>query len=152
MHEIRLIRYDSDAYREMVALRDEVLRKPLGLRFTETYLSQEVADILIGCYGADPGDTSLQGCCMLSPVDEDLVQLRQMAVREDLRRGGIGGELMVFAEEKAREAGFRMIMMNARKVAVPFYERLGYRVAGDEFLEVGIPHLEMTKKLTQSQI
>lgn len=152
MHEIRLIQYDSEAYREMVALRDEVLRRPLGLHFTESYLSQEVADILIGCYGADPGDTSLRGCCMLSPVDEELVQLRQMAVREDLQRGGIGGELMAFAEQKARESGFRTIMMNARKTAVPFYERLGYRVAGDEFLEVGIPHLEMTKELMQSKL
>jgi predicted GNAT family N-acyltransferase len=39
-------------------------------------------------------------------------------------------------------------MMHARKTAVPFYERIGYQVAGEEFLEVGIPHYEMRKLLT----
>jgi predicted GNAT family N-acyltransferase len=147
MHEIRLIRYDSDAYREMVVLREEILRRPLGLHFTAAYLAQEIDDVLVGCYGTGPGDTALMGCCILSPVDEELVQLRQMAVREEMQRGGIGRELMEFAERKAAELGFLTLMMHARKVAVPFYERLGYRAVGDEFLEVGIPHMEMTKDL-----
>jgi predicted GNAT family N-acyltransferase len=37
--------------------------------------------------------------------------------------------------------------MHARKNAVGFYEKMGYRVKGPEFLEVSIPHYEMEKEL-----
>lgn len=147
MQVIRLIEHGSDDYREMVRLRDDILRRPLGLHFTETYLRQEVHDLLIGCFSDDGAAPELLGCCVLSPVDEELVQLRQMAVREDLQKGGIGSQLMAFAEAEARRNGFTTMMMHARKTAAAFYERLGYAVLGDEFLEVGIPHFEMRKAL-----
>jgi len=145
MHEMRIIEYGSAAYRDMVTLRDAILRKPLGLVFTPEYLRQEAVDMLIGYYETETG--ALLGCCILSPVDEELVQLRQMAVRKDLQRSGIGRALMGFAENKAKEQGFGTLMMHARKIAAPFYQRLGYRISGEEFLEVGIPHLEMRKPL-----
>lgn len=149
MNSIRLIEYGSSDYQEMVKLRDEILRKPLGLHFTEKYLQQEVNDILIGCFETDEfmQEKALIGCCILSPVIEDLVQMRQMAVRKENQRSGIGKELMAFAEKEAVKNGFSVLMMHARKTAIPFYELLGYRIAGDEFLEVGIPHFEMRKKL-----
>jgi predicted GNAT family N-acyltransferase len=37
--------------------------------------------------------------------------------------------------------------MHARKTASGFYEKLGYKVASDEFEEVTIPHYVMQKKL-----
>jgi predicted GNAT family N-acyltransferase len=37
--------------------------------------------------------------------------------------------------------------MHARKSAVGFYEKLGYKIVGDEFEEVTIPHFEMQKTL-----
>lgn len=149
MYHIRLLEYGSDDYREMINLRDEILRKPLGLHFTEKYLQQEVNDILIGCFETNEKqqEGSLIGCCVLSPIDEELVQLRQMAVRESLQRSGVGKEMMEFAEEQSRKSGFSTLMMHARKTAVPFYDRLGYRMVGEEFLEVSIPHYEMRKAL-----
>lgn len=152
MHQMRLITHGSSEYQEMVALRDEILLRPLGLHFAEKYLQQETGDILIGCFELSTDLTGLPliGCCILTPIDGELVQLRQMAVRKELQRSGIGRELMEFAETKARDQAFQTLMMHARKTAVPFYERLGYLVAGEEFLEVGIPHLEMRKLLGSS--
>jgi predicted GNAT family N-acyltransferase len=37
--------------------------------------------------------------------------------------------------------------MNARKNALGFYDKLGYKVVGDEFLEVTLPHFTMEKEL-----
>lgn len=147
MHHLRLLEYGSCDYQEMIKLRDEILRKPLGLHFTEKYLQQEINDILIGCFEKGEKDSIIIGCCVLSPVDDELVQLRQMAVREDLQRSGIGKEILEFAEKESLKNGFKVLMMNARKTAVPFYERSGYHILGEEFLEVGIPHYEMRKKL-----
>lgn len=150
MHTLRLIEYGSRDYREMVRLRDVILRKPLGLHFTDTYLQQEINDILIGCFDGTPGEETpaIIGCCILSPIDEEIVQLRQMAVQAAWQGTGAGKRIVSFAEEQARQSGFKIMMMHARKTAMPFYEKLGYKIIGEEFLEVSIPHFEMQKKLT----
>ena len=74
-------------------------------------------------------------------------RLRQMAVLNDLQGKGIGRALMNFAENIARDRGFRTICMHARSNAVGFYEKVGYRIVGDQFMEVTIPHYVMEKKL-----
>jgi len=150
MPQCRLILFGSSDHHRMIALRDRILRKPLGLRFTVADLRREVNDRLIGCFtGKDheENDDNLAGCCILTPIDKTKVQLRQMAVTENMQGQGIGKLLIRFAEEKAREAGFSTIMMHARKTAISFYEKAGYRIVGDEFREVGIPHVEMQKQL-----
>jgi GNAT superfamily N-acetyltransferase len=70
-----------------------------------------------------------------------------MAVLSGLQGKGIGRVLMTFAENIARDRGYRKINMHARKTAVGFYEKLGYSISGPEFEEVTIPHFEMEKEL-----
>lgn len=127
----------------MVELRYQILRKPLGLNFTEQELEQEHQDILIGCFD----DDRLEGCCLLTPVGENSLRLRQMAVGIGLQGKGIGRVLMNFAENVARDSGCKKILMHARQSALGFYEKLGYKVCSDEFEEVSIPHFVMEKEL-----
>jgi predicted GNAT family N-acyltransferase len=58
-----------------------------------------------------------------------------------------GSKLVQIAESYAKNAGYRKMMLNARKTAVGFYEKLGYEKKGDMFTEVGIAHLKMQKCL-----
>jgi predicted GNAT family N-acyltransferase len=37
--------------------------------------------------------------------------------------------------------------MHARDTAIGFYEKLGYKVKGDGFIEVNVPHHVMEKEL-----
>lgn len=127
----------------MVDLRYEVLRKPLGLTFTSEDLEKEKDDLLFGCFE----DDRLEGCCLLTKVDEKVMRLRQMAVADGLQGKGIGRVLMNFAENIARDMGNKKVMMHARKTAVGFYEKLGYKINGNEFEEVSIPHFVMEKEL-----
>lgn len=39
------------------------------------------------------------------------------------------------------------MVLHARDVAKGFYRSMQYRVVGDEFTEVGIPHYHMEKEL-----
>ncbi len=71
------------------------------------------------------------GCCMLVEEQPSIVRLRQMAVLNDLQGKGIGRALMNFAENMARDRGYKTIRMHARKNAVGFYEKVGYKVKGD---------------------
>jgi predicted GNAT family N-acyltransferase len=41
------------------------------------------------------------------------------------------------------------IELHARANAVNFYAKYAYRIVGDEFEEVGIPHFKMIKRLMQ---
>lgn len=143
MSTIRIIEYGSCDHKAMIALRDEVLRKPLGLTFSPEYLQQEINAVLIGYFEAE----TLLGCCILSPQNGTTVQLRQMAVDNSLQGKGAGSKILAFAEEQARAAGFAELMMHARKTAAPFYTKNGYQVRGKEFEEVGIAHYEMFKRL-----
>ncbi len=128
----------------MVDLRMQILRKPLGLSFTPEELAREKDDILIGCF---EDDDIMEGCCLLTKDGEKTVRLRQMAVTSGLQGKGIGRVLMNFAENIARDRGFKKISMHARKNAIGFYEKLGYKIVGNEFFEVTIPHYVMEKEL-----
>jgi GNAT superfamily N-acetyltransferase len=140
---LKIIDHGSKEYKKMVDLRHQVLRKPLGLEFTEEELAREHEDILIGAFE----DDMMLGCCMLTMVEPDKVRLRQMAVIAGLQGKGIGRVLMEFAENLARDRGYKTITMHARKSAVGFYEKQGYKRAGEEFVEVTIPHYVMEKVL-----
>ncbi len=140
---LKILDHGTKDYKDMVDLRNTMLRKPLGLSFDEGELEKETDNILIGCYE----DDKLEACCMLVPKDKITIQLRQMAVAPTLQGKGIGRALMQFAENLARDRGFRKITMHARKTAVGFYEKSGYKVVGNEFMEVTIPHFEMEKPL-----
>jgi N-acetylglutamate synthase-like GNAT family acetyltransferase len=119
------------------------LRKPLGLQLSKEELEQEKDDILMGAFE----DNRLLGCCLLTRMDASTVRLRQMAVPNNMQGKGIGRALMIFAENIARDHGYKKLSMHARKTAVGFYQKLGYSITGDEFSEVTIPHYIMEKTL-----
>lgn len=140
---LKIIDHNSEEYRQMVDLRFQILRKPLGLSFSEADLAAEKDDILLGCFE----DDSLEACCVLTKTDPKTVRLRQMAVGAPLQGKGIGRVLMTFAENIARDHGYRRLTMHARKSAVGFYEKNGYSICSEEFEEVTIPHYVMEKEL-----
>lgn len=143
--DFKIIEYKSAEYDKMVALRYEVLRKPIGLTFSEEDLKRDKDDILItGCF---PETEDIAGCCILSPVNKQTVQLRQMAVAGCHQGRGVGRELLMYAEQVAKTFRYEYVYLHAREVAVDFYKKQGYTVESDLFVEVGIPHFEMLKKL-----
>lgn len=140
---LKIIDHGSPEYREMTRLREQILRRPLGLTLDSDELETERPHVHIGAFEED----SLLGCCMLVREDDRTVRLRQMAVSDDIQRKGIGKALMSFAENIARDQGYRNLIMHARQHAIGFYEKMGYRVTSTEFTEVTIPHVVMEKSL-----
>ena len=140
---LKQIDHGTKEYLQMVKLRNEILRQPLGLSFTPDELDREKEDILIGAFDED----DMLACCMLTRADNHCLRLRQMAVQNNLQGKGIGASMMNFAELISRDKGYKKLIMHARETAVGFYEKLGYKVVGDKFTEVTIPHFVMEKKL-----
>jgi predicted GNAT family N-acyltransferase len=140
---LKIIDHGTAEYQQMLKLRDDILRKPLGLTFSKDELEKEKNNLLMAAYE----DDQMLGCCMLVEEDPQTVRLRQMAVVNDLQGKGIGKALMNFAENLARDRGYRKITMHARKNAIGFYEKMGYKQVGKEFQEITIPHYVMEKQL-----
>jgi GNAT superfamily N-acetyltransferase len=140
---LKILDHGSPEYRQMLKLRDDILRKPLGLTFDDDEIEEEKENLLIGAFEEE----DMLGCCMLVEESPTSVRLRQMAVLNDLQGKGIGRALMQFAENLARDRGYKVLTMHARNNAIGFYEKMGYRKKGDEFIEVTISHYVMEKEL-----
>jgi predicted GNAT family N-acyltransferase len=133
----------SDLYRKALALRETILRRPLGL----TVSAEELADDAMRQHFCAISFGAVIGTVSLRPLDETTLQLKQMAVAEERRREGIGARLLAHAEVWGREAGFRLMVLRARLGAEGFYLRFGYLEDGEPFDENTIPHIKMTKRL-----
>ncbi|VGO15542.1 Acetyltransferase [Pontiella desulfatans] len=144
MMEFREISFGSDEYLLELALREGVLRKPLGLSLSNEDRGNERGQLHFGLF-APNGD--LLACVVAVPCCSDGAKIRQMAVSTSHQRSGLGRKLMAGLEENLRGRGFRRLVLNARASAVGFYEKLGYAGMGETFLEVGLPHLKMGKTI-----
>ena len=140
---LKQIDHGSKEYIQMIQLRQTILRDPLGLQFSPEELEEEKNHILIAAYD----DDDMLGCCLLKKIDTHTLQLRQMAVKNNLQRKGIGASIMSFVETLSRDKGYKKIIMHARDSAIGFYERCGYKQKGEQFIEINLPHHVMEKRL-----
>lgn len=140
-----IIKYKSREYEEMLILRAKILREPLGLAFTDEDITMDKDDMLLGLIL--PEKQKMVACCILTRIDDKVVKMRQMAVDTEVQKSGLGTSMLSFAEYVAEREGFEKIVLHARKVAVGFYRKYDYKIVGEEFTEVGIPHFEMEKRI-----
>ena len=140
---ITIVPADTREHAALRAVREQILRIPLGLRFTPEELQEEADDLHIAatCNG------EVIGGVLLRAGDARTGRLRQMAVLRSHRARGVGALLVRFLEAQARRREYRRIAIHARIHAIAFYERLDYEVEGQPFLEHTIPHVRMVKQL-----
>ncbi|MBQ8661493.1 MAG: GNAT family N-acetyltransferase [Alphaproteobacteria bacterium] len=145
MRKIIDIDFGSTRYDELVQLRYKILLEPLGLKFLDSHREQEINYLHIGCI--ECLDDKLVGGLLLAPIDNDTIRLMQVAVDTKYQHEGIGRDLVDYAEKRAREAGYKKIVMHAMLTVVNFYEKIGYHQEGDIFAEKGITFARMVKVL-----
>lgn len=143
MHECRIIAYDSDEYHKAVALRERVLRTPLGLSTRPEDVMHDHAQIHMAAFDGP----LLIACISATMIDDRKAKLRQMAVAPDYHGKGIGTLLLAFAEQHMQERGCNEITLHARASAEGFYAASGYLAEEGYFTEVGIPHIRMRKPI-----
>jgi predicted GNAT family N-acyltransferase len=88
----------------------------------------------------------LLGTCRLVIVGRTS-QFSRLAVRADARRRGIATALLVAADQETDAAGADRLVLHAQTYARELYERAGYRTRGRVFVEAGIEHVAMEKRL-----
>jgi predicted GNAT family N-acyltransferase len=75
------------------------------------------------------------------------VQFSRLAVRASARRRGIATALLELADDEARAAGARRLVLHAQTYARSLYDAAGYEPRGRVFMEAGIEHIAMEKYL-----
>ncbi len=92
--------------------------------------------------------------CTSTWVPRDLdgrpgIQLRGMATARHLQGTGAGGVVLERGCDLAAERGFPMVWARARDAALAFYERHGFQVEGDGFVDdaTQLPHHLVTRHL-----
>jgi predicted GNAT family N-acyltransferase len=71
----------------------------------------------------------------------------RLAVSRTARGNGTGSALLRALMEEARRRGHREAVLSAQTHAIEFYRRHGYEIAGSEYLDAGIPHIDMRCQL-----
>ncbi|MBP1969060.1 putative GNAT family N-acyltransferase [Virgibacillus natechei] len=78
-------------------------------------------------------------------------KLERICVLKDHRGKSHGKELIREMEDAITNDGYEKSKLNGQTHAVEFYQKLGYETISGEFMDAGIPHVTMVKKLPKIQ-
>ena len=142
-HSFRHLEFKSINWIQSIALRYEILRKPLSLKFNSEELFKESQERVFGVFIGELL-VSTANCVIL----DNCVKVRQVATLGEYQNLGIGTYLISNIEKEIQNMGVARIEMNARKESLNFYLKIGYSTIGTEFIEVGIPHYKIYKNFS----
>jgi predicted GNAT family N-acyltransferase len=74
-------------------------------------------------------------------------RIGRMAVLKKWRGRGVGSALLQFTLGLARRMQLESVSLNAQTHAIGFYQRYGFIIDGEEFIDAGIPHRRMYRLL-----
>lgn len=140
---VKQVKHNSKDYWELVRLRDEVLRQPLNLQFTQEELLAEDSQLHFGIFK----DNAAIACMILVAQEAGKIKMRQVCVDPNNQGQQLGKQLLVHCENYAKQHKFHYLHCNARDTAKEFYLSQGYSIEGEVFQEVGIDHYFMWKQL-----
>lgn len=88
-------------------------------------------------------DGEIIGTCRVRLMGS-AAKIERVAILKAYRGKGIGRALMKYIlAELRKEPMIELFRLSSQAFAVPFYEKLGFRTRGSEYLEAGIPHYDM---------
>ena len=73
-------------------------------------------------------------------------QIGRMAVLQGYRGQGIGSAVLAALLEVARQQRYAAVFLHAQLSAIAFYERHGFVVNSEQFMDAGIPHKTMIRQ------
>lgn len=141
----RVVVLDGDAdLADVLRIRTVVFVKEQGVTPEEEIDGRDPSAVHLL---ATAEDGAPAGTCRLLGAGEPVARIGRMAVLAPARGSGIGARLLAAAEEHLRAAGTAEVVLDAQLTARAFYERAGYRAEGGTFLDAGIEHVRMRKRL-----
>jgi predicted GNAT family N-acyltransferase len=133
----------SGEMRQALAIRRRVFieeqRVPEDLEIDEHDADPATVSTAVHVLARRDGEPVATGRLLLAEPDGKL-HIGRVAVLAEARGTGLGRAVMQALHDLARERNGASVTLAAQLQAIGFYERLGYRVYGDVFLDAGIEH------------
>lgn len=79
------------------------------------------------------------------------LKIERVCVLKPYRGKKIGEKLMLHAEKEAEQQGFKATLLAAQTQVIPFYEKLGYQVCSEPFIDANIEHYLMEKQFNKQK-
>ena len=129
---------------EARAIRDLVFVQEQGVP-----LALEWDEFDAVCWHAIAYDSKQRVCGTgrLLPAQQGVSSIGRMAVLPEYRGQGIGASLLIALLERAQQRHDHAVVLHAQTHALGFYEKFGFIKEGEQYLEAGIPHYSMRKRL-----
>jgi predicted GNAT family N-acyltransferase len=133
---------DRGEVEQALALREQVFCVEQGVELAadQDGLDEQAIQIVVVEAGR------VVGTCRVL-VDGDVGRLGRMAVEREARGRGLGAAILAAAERSALEAGAGDMRLHAQRYVEHLYAAAGYARYGAPFVEEGIPHVTMEKRL-----
>ena len=133
----------SDVYKDAVHIRKDVFVKeqnvPAELEIDEF---EDKTTHLVGYIDSTPSATA-----RIYEKTPGVFKIQRVAVMQSARKTGSGKQLMAEIERKARSLSGKKLILDSQDHASPFYEKSGFTIEGEGFMDAGIPHHFMIKLL-----
>jgi len=135
--------YTPEEWDEYYQLRYDVLRAPWNQPVGSERNEGDETALHFACFE----ENTIIGVGRLDYMSATIAQVRFMAVAGNRQGEGIGKKLMLHMEEIAIASGRTLLILHAREIALPFYQKLGYMTTEKSHLLFGeIQHYLMSKK------
>jgi predicted GNAT family N-acyltransferase len=143
--QVKRITADEDL-KKAFNIRKEVFVEEQGVLLEDEFdefdrLNGPCQHILIYCNQQPVGTGRIR-------ILDGLGKLERICVLKAYRKFGLGKVIINALEEIAKEMGLSQVKLHGQTQAEGFYQKLGYRTSSDVFMEDGIPHVLMLKKLS----
>ena len=141
---LKQLAYGSPDYQETIALRNTIMREPLGLSIYDEDLTNEKEAIIIGAFS----DNTLLGVGIAILQNKDY-HIDYICVDTRQQQGGIGRLVLNELEKIGHSQGAKTANLAARLSAQGFYEKQGYHTVGKPYIMPSAPvgHIRMEKSL-----
>jgi len=129
---------------DIMDLRVKVLRK--GTPYTHANYPEDTYHDVVHFGIMDDGIVLATSTWFMKECPERIgisaMQLKGMAVSSSLQSSGFGSKLITRGLQHAQDNGAQCIWARARDFAIGFYERCGFEVIGDGFMDepTAMPH------------
>lgn len=140
---IKYLEFNTLEQKDLVSLRERILRLPLGLKFTPEELALEELQDHFGIFEED----KLIGGLILVKQHDKRIKMRQVCIDNSFQGKAYGQALVSYSEKWAKKQGFETMYCHARENALAFYQKMDYEISGNQFIEVGLAHYKLIKHL-----
>jgi len=83
-------------------------------------------------------------------LDDKQAKIERMAILKPFRRQGIGSRMISFLIKELETRHVEQVVVYAQIKTVAFYRVCGFKLSGSPFLEAGIHHMKMLRRIGSS--